>query len=91
MAPRAPAWIRNNGLLLANLLLFVVFLCGMTVTGWQVYNDEQLEHGSSAVSLTEYVSTGDYGEALFENWESEFLQMSAYVMLTAMLFQRGSA
>ena len=26
-----------------------------------------------------------------ENWESEFLQMSAYVVLTAFLYQRGSA
>jgi hypothetical protein len=26
-----------------------------------------------------------------ENWESEFLQMFAYVLLTAFLFQRGSA
>jgi len=29
--------------------------------------------------------------ALFENWESEFLQMAAYVIMTAILFQRGSA
>ena len=27
---------------------------------------------------------------MFENWESEFLQMAVYVMLTAWLFQRGS-
>ena len=38
--------------------------------------------------LLPYLNTGALS-ALFENWESEFLQMSAYVMLTAMLFQRG--
>jgi hypothetical protein len=37
------------------------------------------------------MASGDFLSSLFENWESEFLQMSAYVMLTAMLFQRGSA
>lgn len=37
------------------------------------------------------MTSGDFLSALFENWESEFLQMSAYVVLTTMLFQRGSA
>jgi hypothetical protein len=50
--------LKNNGLLLANLVLFLVFLGGMTVSGWQVYNDEQVQHGSSAVTLGEYVATG---------------------------------
>ena len=35
--------------------------------------------------------TGDFAEATFENWESEFLQMGMYVVLTAFLFQRGSS
>ena len=91
MATSGPAWIRNNGLLIVNLLLFVIFLGGMTVTGWQVYNDEQLEHGASAISMGQYVATGDYGEAVFENWESELLQMGMYVVLTAYLFQWGSS
>ena len=85
------SWVKNNGLLIANLLLFIVFLGGMTVTGWQVYNDEQTEHGSAPVSIGEYLTTGDYGEAVFENWESELLQMGMYVVLTAYLFQKGSS
>jgi hypothetical protein len=28
---------------------------------------------------------------VFENWESEFLQMATYVVLTVFLFQKGSA
>ena len=28
---------------------------------------------------------------MFENWESEFLQMAAYVLLTVFLFQKGSS
>ena len=54
-------------------------------------NEELKEHGSSAISLLTYLETGDFLSALFENWESEFLQMAVYVVLTAMLFQRGSA
>ena len=49
-------------------------------------------HGSrEQVSVLKYLSTGDFVEATFENWESEFLQMGMYVVLTAFLYQRGSS
>ena len=83
--------MKENGLLLVNLALFVIFLGGMTLSGWQVYNEEQLQHDSPAVGLLGFLNSGEFGEALFENWESEFLQMGMYVVLTAMLFQRGSS
>jgi hypothetical protein len=72
-------------------LLFVVFIGGMILTGVRVYNDEQAEHGGEPVSLLGYLGTGDFAEATFENWESEFLQMGSYVLLAAYLFQRGSS
>jgi hypothetical protein len=85
------AWLRDHGLLLANLALFVIFIGGMVLSGVRVYNSEQTEHGGSPVSLGGYLKTGDFVEATFENWESEFLQMGMYVVLTAFLFQRGSS
>ena len=84
-------WLRDHGLLIANLLLFVIFFGGMMLSGVSVYNSEQLEHGEDAVSLGRYLLSGDFHEATFENWESEFLQMAMYVVLTAFLFQRGSS
>jgi hypothetical protein len=84
-------WLRDHGLLLTNLVLFVVFIGGMVLSGVRVYNSEQLEHGGSPVSLRGYLTTGEFVEATFENWESEFLQMGMYVVLTAFLFQRGSS
>jgi hypothetical protein len=83
--------MRDHGLLLANLLLFVVFLVGMTATGYRVHNNEQVEHGQPVESVGSYLTSGDFFEATFENWESEFLQMGMYVVLTAYLFQRGSS
>lgn len=64
---------------------------GQTWAGWHAYNADQQSHGQPAVSLVEYVGTGHFGEATFENWESEFLQMAFYVLLTVWLFQRGSS
>jgi hypothetical protein len=84
-------WMRDHGLLLANFGLFVVFWFGQLLTGLHVYNQDQLEHHSSTVSLAAYLHTGNLVEATFENWESEFLQMGMYVLLTAYLFQRGSS
>jgi hypothetical protein len=85
------SWWRDHGLLLANAGLFLTFLLAMTLTGVQQYNDDQVQHGQAAVSLLRYLTTGSYYEAVFENWESEFLQMGMYVVLTAYLFMRGSS
>src|SRR5918993_2394865 len=84
-------WLRDHGLLVANLALFVIFIGGMVLTGVCVYNDEQAEHGGETVTPAGYLLTGDFVEATFENWESEFLQMGMYVVLTAFLYQRGSS
>ena len=84
-------WLRDHGLLITNLALFVIFFVGMVLSGVRVYNSQQLEHGGQEVSLGGYLLSGDFYEATFENWESEFLQMGMYVVLTAFLFQRGSS
>ncbi|KQV38917.1 MULTISPECIES: DUF6766 family protein [unclassified Rhizobium] len=83
--------IRDNGLTIVLLVLSLSTIGGMLLTGWNVYNEQLSEHGSSQISLASYALSGHFLSAIFENWESEFLQMSAYVMLTAILFQRGSA
>src|SRR3954451_16715646 len=85
-----PRFVRENSLTLVMTLLFVLALAGQTVTGWSVYNDDQQEHGSPGVSLPAYLTTPHFGEAVFENWESEFLQMGMFVLLTVRLRQKGS-
>ena len=84
-------FLRDNGLMVALTAMFLVSISGMIWSGHAAYNQELQDHGMAAISLPAYLVSGDFVSALFENWESEFLQMSAYVILTAMLFQRGSA
>jgi hypothetical protein len=92
MARRSRTLLRDNGLLLACLGLFAVFFAAMVISGTATYNQQQLEHGSrEQVSVLQYLTTGDFVEATFENWESEFLQMGMYVVLTAFLYQKGSS
>lgn len=83
--------LRNNGLSITWLLMFVVFLGGQAAVGHSVYNQEQRQHGEQTVSFGSYLGTGHFGEAVFENWESEFLQMAMFVILTAFLFQKGAS
>jgi hypothetical protein len=84
-------WSKEHGLLLANVGLFLVFFGGMILSGASSYSDDQLAHGEPAVTIAEYLGTGAFVEATFENWESEFLQMGMYVILTVFLFQKGSS
>jgi hypothetical protein len=81
----------ENGLSITFFALFALSLVGQTLTGHKEYNDEQRKHGQPAVAYAEYLTSGHFIEATFENWESEFLQMAAYVVLTAFLYQKGSS
>lgn len=85
------AWLRNNGLSVTVIAIFVVLLIGQTLTGWRSHNEERQQAGGSVLSLPQYLGSGHFGEATSENWESEFLQMAAYVLLTVFLRQKGSA
>jgi hypothetical protein len=83
--------LRENGLLIAMLGLFVAACVGQVLAGHHEYNDEAQAHGRSAIALGAYVTSGHFIEALFENWESEFLQMAVFVLLTVFLRQKGSS
>jgi len=80
-----------NGLSIAAIGLFVFSFVGQVVAGHRTQNEEQRAHADAPVSLGEYLRSGAFIEATAENWESEFLQMGLFVLLTAFLYQRGSS
>jgi hypothetical protein len=82
---------KNNGLTIALLLLFLASILGQWISGWHVENEELARHGEQTLSLAAYAIDPEFISSVFENWESEFLQMSTYVVLTAILIQKGSA
>jgi hypothetical protein len=84
-------FLRKNGLSLVVVGLFFLFLVGQAATGYYDYNSEQQIHRRPWVNFADYLYSPHFLEAVFENWESEFLQMAAYVVLTVFLFQKGSA
>jgi hypothetical protein len=83
--------VRDNGLSIVLTALFLICLGGQSVAGHREYNEDQREHGEAPVGYGAYLGSAHFWEALAENWESEFLQLFGYVILTAALYQRGSA
>lgn len=81
----------ENSLLLVVGLFVVLTLAGQFATGWHEYNEDLQEMGLAELSAGQYFRSGHFLEATFENWESEFLQMGLYVLLTVWLRQRGSS
>lgn len=84
-------FLRENGLSLTFTLLTLVTLAGQILVGWHVFNNELSDYGRPHLALKDYLTSGHCLEAVFENWESEFLQMGLYVVLTIWLFQKGSS
>ena len=85
-------FFRENGLsIVLFVCFFLTFLVGQSLTGHKEYNNDQQEHGQPTISFGEYLGSGHFLEATAENWESEFLQMGLYVLLTVFLYQKGSS
>ena len=83
--------LREHGLSVVISAVFLAFMAAQIWTGRLQHNEELREHGERAVTLPEYLASGHFWEATAENWESEFLQMAAYVLLTVGLYQKGSS
>ena len=84
-------FVRENGLSLALATLFLASTAAQIGFGLAAHNDERAELGLPALALGAYLTSGHFLEALFENWESEFLQMGIFVVLSIRLRQKGSA
>jgi len=84
-------FLYQNGLSIVFLFLFFISLIAQVVTGFKVYNKELEEDGVSPKTLSGYLVSGHFIESTFENWESEFLQMALFVVLTISLRQKGSS
>jgi hypothetical protein len=84
-------FLRRNGLSVALFGLFGLFVAGQAWTGRIHHNGQRGDHGLPPLGWADYLVSGDFVEAVFENWESEFLQMAIFVLLTACLYQRGSS
>ncbi len=81
------AW-KKFGLSITFCILFFASWLGQGIAEWQVFVDQQRAHGEP-VEVSDFV--GEFSQSTFENWQSEFLQLFSFVVLSSLLIHQGSA
>jgi Domain of unknown function (DUF6766) len=83
-------FFRHNSLSIVFLALFLGAIVLQAFAGHADFNEDQDRHGDPRISLGRYVVSSEYATAVMENWQSEYLQFTLYILLTVWLIQRGS-
>ena len=83
-------FLRENSLSLFFLTIFLLALVGQAISGHNLYNEEALAHGEETIGFWRYLSSSTFGQAVMENWQSEYLQFALFAMATVWLLQKGS-
>jgi hypothetical protein len=83
-------FLKHNGLSIVFLAMFLVALVLQAMAGHADFNEDQDRHGDPHISLGRYVTSSEFSTAVMENWQSEYLQFTLFILLTVWLLQRGS-
>jgi len=84
-------FVKDNGLTLFFVAILLLALAGQSFAGMADFNAGQLASGQDAVSYGHYLLSSDFAVDVAENWQSEFLQFTLYIVATVYLVQRGSS
>ena len=84
------AFLRQNSLSLVFGALFLGTLVGQALVGHADFNAAQVAHNSDTISLWRFIRSSEFGVDVLENWQSEYLQFSLFILGTVWLIQRGS-
>jgi len=82
--------LRDHSLSLFFMVIFVAALIGQAVAGHAEFNNEAVAHSSETLSFWGYVASPDFGQAVMENWQSEYLQFTLFIVATVWFVQKGS-
>jgi len=89
LLPRA-GFLRENGLSLSFGIFFLGTLGLQSLAGWKDYNEELLAHENAPITYGRYLYSSEFGAAVMENWQSEYLQFFLFILATIWLLQKGS-
>jgi membrane protein implicated in regulation of membrane protease activity len=96
----SPLWAKAGGwrtavygrsLSLAMGTFFVLSWLAQSVAGWSTYDAEQLRDLEHPVSWAGYITSADFWNRTFQNWQSEFLAVASMAVFAVYLRERGSA
>jgi uncharacterized protein DUF6766/Rho termination factor-like protein len=84
------AWIRDRGLGIFFVSLFLTSWIAQLIFEWQTFADEQREHDQRAEFWSaDFWET--FWQSTLENWQSEFLQLAAFTIAAAYFVMKGSS
>jgi hypothetical protein len=83
-------FLRENSLSIFFGVLFLAAIVGQAVAGHISHNHQQIAHGEPTISLDAYLTSSAFGQAVMENWQSEYLQFMLFMLATVWFLQRGS-
>jgi hypothetical protein len=83
-------FLRENSLTVSFLAIFLASLAGQALVGHADFNHDQVAHQDETISLWRYVTSSSYAVDVMENWQSEYLQFTLFILGTVWLVQRGS-
>jgi hypothetical protein len=84
------SWIRDHSLSLFFLVIFLAALVGQAIAGHALHNNEAVAHHNETMSFWRFLRSSDFGNAVMENWQSEYLQFMLFMLATVWFVQRGS-
>lgn len=80
----------DYGLSITLIVLFMAAWAVQTWTGWVEFQSEQAQHGQVAQAFGDDGYIWNWAQSTFENWQSEFLQVFVFIVLTTFLVHRKS-
>jgi hypothetical protein len=86
-----PRFVRDNSLSIVFGLLFLAALVGQSIAGYHEENEVLAAHDEATMSYGRYLVSSSFGAEMLENWQSEYLQFTLFILATVWLFQRGSS
>ena len=83
-------WVHDHMLSIVLVVLFLVTLVGQVYFQYQHEVDQAVQHGQTAPEFFSREYWNAFLASMFENWQSEFLQLASFVILATYLIHRGS-
>ena len=83
-------FVREHSLSLFFLLIFLAALVGQAIAGHTLHNEDAIAHHGTTMTFWRYIVSSDFGNAVMENWQSEYLQFMLFMLATIWLIERGS-
>lgn len=91
LSRRVRTFISDDSMSIALFVLFLLSIAGQGLSGWFAYNESLQQLHLPAIAFGAYLSTGNFLDGVFSNWQAAILQLAVLIAFSAVLRQKGAA